>query len=203
MNARKFIAPTILRAFVFPAVVLLVGGLAACASVPPATSPHSTSQATPSLPPDQAGLQTIADALDGQEGAYSATFSNIAVSDSRDQVILYATNAAQAAAMIAAAKRAHPAIDTSRIRYMHADFTHAAITAEMDAIMARTSYSGPGQTIYSAAEMTDGDGILVTAKPSAVGKLRAGLLRTDSEKSRIPITVTAGSPIVGVGAAAP
>jgi hypothetical protein len=155
------------------------------------------------LPPDQAGLQTIADALDGQKGAFSATFSNLALSDSRDQVILYATNAARAAAMIAAAKRAHPAIDTGRIRYVHADFTWTAITAEMGAIMASASHSGPGQTIFSAAEMPNGDGILVTAKPSAVAKLRAGLLRTDSEKSGIPITVTAGSPAVGVDAAAP
>lgn len=203
MNARKFLASPAGRALVFPVVVLLASGLAACASVPPATSRHTTSQATPSLPPDQVGLQPIADALDGQEGAYAATFSNLALSDSRDQVILYATNAAQAAAMIAAAKRAHPAIDTGRIRYVHAGFTHTAITAEMGAIMASAGHSGPGQTIYSAAEMPDGDGIVVTAKPSAVGNLRAGLLRTDSEKSGIPITVTAGSPIVGDGAAAP
>ena len=203
MNARKFLASPSGLALVFPVVVLLASGLAACASVPPATSRHATSQATPSLPPDQVGLQPIADALDGQEGAYAATFSNLALSDSRDQVILYATNAAQAAAMIAAAKRAHPAIDTGRIRYVHAGFTHTAITAEIGAIMASAGHSGPGQTIYSAAEMPDGDGIVVTAKPSAVGKLRVGLLRTDSEKSGIPITVTAGSPIVGDGAAAP
>ena len=201
MNARRF-AASLVRASVFPAVGLLAGGLAACASAPPAASRHFTAQATPSLPPDQAGLQTIADALDSQKGAYSATFSNLALSDSRDQVILYATNAAQAAAMIAAAKRAHPAIDTHRIRYVHADFTWAAITAEMDAIMASASHSGPGQTIYSAAQMPDGDGILVTAKSSAVNKLRVGVLRTDSEKSGIPITVTAGSPPVGAGAAA-
>jgi hypothetical protein len=203
MNARKLAASPASRALVFPAVVLLASGLAACASVPPATSRHATAQATPSLPPDQAGLETIAGALGGQEGAYSATYSNLAVSDSRDQVILYATSATQAAAMIAAAKRAHPAIDTHRIRYVHADFTHAAITAEMDAIMASASHPGPGQAIYSAEEMPDGNGILVTAKPSAVGTLRAGMLRTDSEKTGIPITVTAGSPIVGAGAAAP
>lgn len=203
MNARKLVTSPASRAFVFPAVVLLVSGLAACTSVPSATARHATSQASPSLPPNQAGLDTIANALDGQEGAYSATYSNLALSDSRDQVILYATNATQAAAMIAAAKRAHPGIDTGRIRYVHADFTHAAITAEMDAIMASASHSGPAQAIYSAAEMPDGDGILVTARPSAVGKLRAGLLRTDSEKSGIPITVTAGSPAVGAGAAAP
>ena len=103
----------------------------------------------------------------------------------------------------AAARRAHPAIDTRRIPYVHADFTQAAISAEMGAIMAGANRSGPGQTIYSAAEMPDADGILVTAKPSAVGKLRAGLLRTDSEESGIPIIVTAGSPAVGAGAAAP
>ncbi len=203
MNARKLAASPASRAFVVPAVVLLASGLAACASAPPTTSRHATAQGTPSLPPSQAGLDTIADALSGQESAYSATYSNLAISDSRDQVILYATNATQAAAMIAAAKQAHPAIDTRRIRYMHADFTHAAITAEMDAIMASASHPGPAQAIYSAAEMPDGDGILVTAKASAVGTLRAGLLRADSEKTGIPITVTAGSPATGDGAAAP
>jgi hypothetical protein len=153
--------------------------------------------AAPSLAP--VSLDTIVNALENQgTGPFADTYSTIAVNVPHNQVILYATNATLAAKLIAAAKRADPSIDTTQVCYMHANFTLVAIKAAIATIMAAyKSASASDLILYSAGQAPDGGSIQVTAKASAVTRLRAELARLITQKTGIPVTVTAGAPFRG------
>ena len=178
----------------------LVAGSAAGASTTPANQRHTANQAAkPAAWRVQAKLDAVATALHAEgTGAYADSFSNLYVDAVHDAVVLYATSANGAARMVAAAKKLDPGIDTVIVRYVHANFTWRAIRAGMSKIFASNKpSSASGVTIYSAAEAPDGDGILVTAKPSAVSALRARTARVAVRGSAaaIPVTVSSGSPI--------
>ena len=140
-------------------------------------------------------LDAIANAVGDQgRGAFADTYSNLYVDTARHRVTVYATNLTRAAQMVAAAKKADPAIDLSLVDVVQAKYAKAAIDAGIAKIMAGVNGQRAADvSIYSAAEAPDGSGILVTAKPSAISSTFKANLAT-ATGTGIPVTVTAGQP---------
>ncbi|GAA1952365.1 hypothetical protein [Kitasatospora viridis] len=138
----------------------------------------------------QKPLHDLAASIDeqGRKTAFSDTYSNIYVDQTRDQVIVYTTDPKHGTAIAAAAKTAHAGVDTSKVKYVSAKYTKKQIDASLDKIMgANKPAKGAKPEIYSAAEAPDGSGIQIQAAPSAVDHVKALLAGND-----IPVTVTAG-----------
>src|ERR1700722_3120947 len=127
---------------------LTLGACAIAATAPAKASPASTgSAAAPStgdplakapapeyrLPVPSAGSLRMADlagALIAQgDGAYADTYSDVVLDKAHDQVILYATNTARAAALVRAAARAQPGIRTGMVRIARSAYTGKALAA--------------------------------------------------------------------------
>lgn len=146
-----------------------------------------------------APLRALADALGEQgRGSFADTYSNLFIDQAHHQVVLYATDKARAAALVKAAKKAHPGIDTGLERTVGARFTKTAIDAQLAAIVAaHPATTAADITIDSAAAAPDGSGILVTATPHGMAALKTEMTAMTA-KTAIPVTVTAGSPITAM-----
>lgn len=115
---------------------------------------------------------------------------------------VYATNAIRGQEMISSARRAHPGIDLSKVKFIQAKYTKKQFDAAVAQIMAASKVSKASQlTVYSAAAAPDGSGVQVTARPPAVAQVRARDSRIYATANgapggpAIPVTVTAGSPV--------
>jgi hypothetical protein len=110
-------------------------------------------------------------------------------------VLLYATDATRAAALVQAAARAHPAIATGLVRIVRAAYSEKTLHARIMQIMAgNATATAADLTIYGASPATDGSGIDLSVKPSAVAQV--GMEMTaNAAAGAIPVTVTPGTPV--------
>ena len=162
------------------------------APIAPPTAPGpSAGTPTPMTDPQ---LDAVAQALGDQgRGAYSDVYSDLIVDTPPGAVTLYVTDAGRGQKLVEAAKKAHPNINTSLIRTVHAKYTRKAVDAQIQRIMPST---GTDRSIYGASANHDGSGITVTVAKDKVAAIQAKLNTLITTPSGIPVTVVAGRPVV-------
>lgn len=191
------------------AAVLALGGCArpvvagaspAPASPSSATTPSAGPSATrtPFLidgtPATDPKLDDVAQALGEQgRGAFSDVYSSLYVDRPPGAVTLYVTDDNRGRRLVAAAKKAHPRIDDGLVQIVHARFSQKVVDAQISRIMPATSID---PAIYSASANPDGSGIAVTVAKDRVAAEQARLTALITVPTGIPVTVTAGQPIV-------
>lgn len=194
------------RRFALAVCALTLGACALAATAPAEASPtpSSTVSSSPKTPTTKSGLPVpsaaslrltdLAGALIAQgRGAYADTYSSAVLDQAHDQVILYATDTTRAAALVQTAKLAHPGIATGLVRIVRSAYSEKALDARIVQILA--GYGAPttaNLTIYSASPATDGSGIDLGVKPSAVTQVRTEMAANVVAGAAIPVTVTAG-----------
>ncbi|WP_030440060.1 hypothetical protein [Actinoplanes subtropicus] len=168
------------------------------ASVSAAPSPSATPYMIDGTPATDPALDDIAQALGDQgRGAFADTYSDLYVDMPPGAVTLYVTDIARGQRLVDAAKKAHPKIDTGRIRFVVAKFSRRTLDAAIEMIMPPT---GVDPAIYSVSPKTDGSGITVTAAKDKVAAVQNRLNRKIVIPTGIPVTVVPGQPIKPVGA---
>ncbi|MET8579725.1 hypothetical protein ABZX39_02390 [Streptomyces collinus] len=137
-----------------------------------------------------APLNAVANALGEQgRGTFTDTYSDVHVDEDGGHVTLLATDSARAAKLIAAARRAHPEIDTALIGVQRADYSRKALDREIDKIFPLGAVKDASkQVYYGAAPDADGSGVTVEVKPGALRRVRAQGARLDG----IPVTYVSG-----------
>ncbi|MFE1312153.1 hypothetical protein [Streptomyces sp. NPDC058755] len=138
-----------------------------------------------------APLNAVANALGEQgRGAFADTYSDLHVDENGGSVTLLATDNARATKLIAAAKHAHPAINTALIRVQHADFSRKALDREIDKIFPLGAVKDASKEVYlGASPKADGSGITVEVKPSALRRVKAA---QGTRLDGIPVTYVPG-----------
>ncbi|MGW2705048.1 hypothetical protein [Streptomyces sp. NPDC001340] len=138
-----------------------------------------------------APLNAVANALGDQgRGAFADTYSDQHVDEEGGFVTLLATDNTRAAKLIAAAKHAHPAINTALIRVQHADFSRKALDREIDKIFPLGAVKDASKEVYlGASPKADGSGITVEVKPNALRRVKAA---QGNRLDGIPVTYVSG-----------
>ena len=163
-----------------------------------APSPSATPYMIDGTPATDPVLDDIAQALGDQgRGAFADTYSDIYVDKPPGAVTLYVTDVARGQKLVDAAKKAHPKIDTGRIKLVVAKFSRRTLDAVIEKIMPPT---GGDPAIYSVGPETDGSGIMVTAAKDKVAAVQSRLTRTIVIPTGIPVTVVPGDLIKSVEA---
>ncbi|MFD8481606.1 hypothetical protein [Kitasatospora sp. NPDC059673] len=164
-------------------------GVAPVAPIAPA--PASPSPEPSGTPMSRPGLSDLASALGEQgRGAFQDLYGSLELENEKNTVALYVTDVARGRALVDAAKRAHPGIDTARVRVEDCPFTKAEIDRAMEAVMTAKL---PAK-IFSASMAPHATGLLVeTDETSAKSPaLQSALVAV---AGRIPVTLKAGQPV--------
>lgn len=138
-----------------------------------------------------APLNAVANALGDQgRGAFADTYSDQHVDEDGGFVTLLATDNTRAAKLIAAAKHAHPTINTALIRVQHAEFSRKVLDREIDKIFPLGAVKDASKEVYyGASPNADGSGITVEVKPSALRRVKAA---QGTRLDGIPVTYVPG-----------
>ncbi|MFD8597248.1 hypothetical protein ACFV1L_19815 [Kitasatospora sp. NPDC059646] len=176
-------------------------GVAPVAPIAPApASPSPSPSPEPSgTPMSRPGLSDLASALGEQgRGPFQDLYGSLELENEKNTVALYVTDVARGRTLVDAAKRAHPDIDTARVRVEGCPFTKAEIDRAMDAVMAAKL---PAK-VFGTSMAPHATGLLVEADETSANSpaLRSALA---SVAGRIPVTVKAGRPLTDTGAVGP
>ncbi|RKE18189.1 hypothetical protein [Streptomyces sp. TLI_171] len=157
-------------------------------SAPPPSTPTPSAGSTPMSRP---GLSDLASALGEQgRGAFHDAYGTLELENEQNEVALYVTDPARGRALVDAAKRAHPEVDTGRVRVATCPFSKAEIDRAMDAVMA-AKLPAP---VFSAAMAPHATGLLVETD-EASAKSAAVQAALTAVAGRIPVTLKAGQPL--------
>ncbi|MCU7820412.1 S1 family peptidase [Kitasatospora sp. DSM 101779] len=142
-------------------------------------------------------LNAIADAL-GEQGrtAYSGTYGNLFVDEDAEKVTLYVTDAQQGRKLIAAAKAAHPAIDTALIKVASAKYTMKDLDAQADRLLETSDADGlTGEPeVLSVSVNPDNSGLTVAGKKDRLDSVRTKVASGITGTAGAPVTIVEGDP---------
>ncbi|MEV4611310.1 hypothetical protein AB0K43_01725 [Kitasatospora sp. NPDC049258] len=155
-----------------------------------------------------APLNAVANALGEQgRGRYADVYGNLSVDENGRTVTLYAIGAEQGRRIVAAAKAAHPEIDTSLVKVVVSPHTKKSLDAQVQQIIKATSASGAADLeVYSVAVNPDSSGITVSGRgdklASITSRIQAGqasiaAAAPSGQGGTAQVEVVAGEPIHG------
>jgi hypothetical protein len=184
------------------APVVPVGSSASTGPTGAADRPCPTlAQWSGALPPDSQGgtpmntpqAEALAQAV-GEEGrsAFTGVYGTLIVDLPAGRVALCLTDPAQAGRLGAAAKRAHPGIDLSRLDVYRCRYTERFLVSVEQKLATKAGTTLDGFPLYSFAPATDDSGLAVTTSQQGVksAELRKKLLAL---ADGVPVTVSRGS----------
>lgn len=137
----------------------------------------------------------LADALGAQgRGSFAGVYGTLIVDFPAGRVALCVTDVAEGRKLAAAAKRADPGIDLSRLDLYQCRYSEHALDAAMNRLTPLMSEKN-GFPIYSISPTSDNSGLQVTTTRAGAdsGSLR---LRLTALVGGIPVTLTPGSAAV-------
>ncbi|MFE9451935.1 hypothetical protein [Streptomyces sp. NPDC006739] len=149
-------------------------------------------------PDDTAQAQALTQAVGDEEfnAAYADIFGTVIDGYTRGRVALCVTDVARGRLLAKAAKRAHPAVDLSRLDILPCRYSEGTLQTAVRGLMAHNGTTIAGFPVYQIGPATDSSGIqLVT---SQAGSTSAALRRyLTSRLGGIAFTVGKGERPVG------
>ncbi|WP_030275841.1 hypothetical protein [Streptomyces sp. NRRL B-24484] len=144
-------------------------------------------------------LSAVADAL-GEQGrkAYADSYGNLFVDEDGGKVTLYVTDPQQGQQLIAAAKAAHPAIDTGLIKVASAKYTMKDLDAQADRLLgaddATTGLTAEPE-VLSVSVNPDNSGLTVSSRKGKLDAVRTKVAAGITGTAGAPVTVVEGDPV--------
>ncbi|MFJ9950773.1 hypothetical protein [Kitasatospora sp. NPDC091207] len=187
------------RSTALPLILLL----SACGSVAaPVTGDGAPASPLSRSDPGEAALQKLESALGDQGRAdFADTFGTLQLDVAGGRVILFATGEERARALIEAAAKAHPDIDTSRAEIRRCQYSRRTVDPALRRIADAMKSDRLPAPVHTVGLLPDGSGIKVTTTKEgtaskelkdAVAKLAGGIL----------VAYEVGKPLRGLDATA-
>ncbi|QMU70978.1 hypothetical protein [Streptacidiphilus sp. P02-A3a] len=176
-------------------------------SCPMVSAAYTTSASSPgdpgATPMNSPQAEALAQALGTQgRGGYADVFGLLVVDNPLGRVTLCVTDTARGRQLAAAAKRADPGIDLSRLDIFACPYSERQLDAAMRRMSQRTGATFDGFPIYSISPAGANAGIEVTT--SQQGAVSASLqLELTALGGGIPVSEASGSPVTSAQLSVP
>ncbi|MFG3223775.1 hypothetical protein ACGF07_03170 [Kitasatospora sp. NPDC048194] len=145
-----------------------------------------------------APLTALADALgeQGRSDAYAGIYGNLSVDEGAGTVTLYVTDLRDGQKLIAAAKGAHPGIDSGLAKLASAKYAKKDLDAQADRLIELGASGVTAGSVYSVAVNPDGSGLTVAGKSDKLDSIRSAIATGfAADLTAAPVTVQAGDPV--------